>query len=194
MMMMMMQSNHDQSTHETTTAATTTFTSKSIIHRRGFVSSITSITTAALIGTTVLGNVKDANAALPLVTVAEFETILKDSAKSISLVEFAGSKSDKATVTLMDGTQFALMDLYESPTDPRSPLKLVATCRSYKVQTKFNYLESSLENVSPGSKKKVVYMNKRVQDAYEKEQAKKERIKADEEERLQELERLGLSE
>ena len=43
---------------------------------------------------------------------------------------------------------------------------------------------------SQGSKKKKVYMNKRVQEAAEKEREKKERMEQDEIERLRELEKM----
>jgi len=92
----------------------------------------------------------------------------------------------------VDGTTFGIADLYESPTDPRSPLKLVATCRSYNVPTKFDGLEDAVSQLSgSGSKKKKVYLNKRVQEAMEKEREKKERMARDEEDRLEELQRMS---
>ena len=94
-------------------------------------------------------------------------------------------------MTLVDGTQFTLSDLYESPTDPRSPLKLIATCRSYNVPIREAGLEEAVLSLSSGgSKKKKVYMNKRVQVAAEKELEKKQRMETDEIERLAELERM----
>ena len=78
---------------------------------------------------------------------------------------------------ISDGTIFAISDLYDSPTDPRSPLQLVATCRSYGVTTKFRSLEDAVTNLSSASwKKREVYMNQRVQEAAVKEQEKKERM------------------
>lgn len=128
------------------------------------------------------------------VTVAEFETILKTAAKSVKIVELSGPKSETALITLIDGTQFIISDLYESPTDPRSPLKLIATCRSYNVPTKSVGLEDALSALSSsGSKKKKVYMNKRVQEAAEKERERKERMEQDEIERLAELEKMNES-
>lgn len=125
----------------------------------------------------------------PSVTSAEFDTILKDSAKSILSVELSGPKSETAIVKLVDGTTFAIGDLVESSTDPRSPLKLVARCRLYKIPVKNTGLVSALNGgiVSSSGKKKKNYMNPRVQEAEKKEQAKRERMAEDERERLQEL-------
>jgi len=134
----------------------------------------------------VFGLPKGANA-LPGATVAQFETIIRDSAKSIKIVEFSGPKSEQGLVTLVDGTQFKIVDLYESSSDPRSPLKLVATCRLNNVRTKSVGMENALKNISAGSKKKKVYMNKRTQVAAEKEMEKKQRLEEDERERLEEL-------
>ncbi len=112
-------------------------------------------------------------------------------AKSVKGVELSGPKQETAIVTLIDGTQFIISDLIESPVDPRSPLKLIATCRSYNVPTKSVGLEEAVLSLSSqGSKKKKVYMNKRVQIAAEKEREKKERMEQDEIDRLAELERM----
>ena len=114
-------------------------------------------------------------------------------AKSVKGVELSGPKQETAIVTLIDGTQFVISDLIESPTDPRSPLKLISTCRSYKVPVKASGLEEAVLSLSSsGSKKKRVYMNKRVQIAAEKEREKKERMDQDEVERLAELEQMGM--
>lgn len=156
--------------------------------RRSFLTSTMSSTVIAFTSSMVLPT---SALALPGVTVAEFETILKDSAKSISLVELSGPKNDQAMVTLIDGTQFKIIDLYESATDPRSPLKLIATCRAYKVPTKSKGLEDAvLSLTSSGSKKKKVYMNSRVKLAAEMEAEKKLRLEADELERQAELARM----
>ena len=113
----------------------------------------------------------------------------------MSGVRLSGPKSQNALVTLVDGTQFTISDLYESPTDPRSPLKLIATCRSYNVPIKETGLEEAVLSLSSsGSKKKRVYMNKRVQEAAEKEREKKERMEEDERERLAELENIRAAE
>lgn len=85
----------------------------------------------------------------------------------------------------MDGTKFQISDLFESSTDPRSPLKLVATCRSYGVTTQFSSLQNAIAQFSEtGGKRRKVYMNKRVQEAMEKEKEKKERMARDEAERI----------
>jgi len=118
------------------------------------------------------------------VTTEEFEKILKDSYRSIQLVEFSGSKSETCNVKLIDGTTFSISDLVESPVDPRSPLKLQALCRGYNVPTKNLGLESALVSTP---KRKKVYMNSRVQEAASKEAAKRERLRLDEEERLRAL-------
>lgn len=157
-------------------------------NRRSFLASTMSSAVIAFTTATVLPT---STLALPGVTVAEFETILKDSAKSVSLVEFSGPGNDQAIVTLIDGTQFKIIDLYESPTDPRSPLKLIATCRAYKVPTKSKGLEDAvLSLTSAGSKKKKVYMNSRVKLAAEMEAEKKIRLQEDELERQAELARM----
>jgi len=111
-------------------------------------------------------------------------------ASSIKLVEFSGPKSETAVVTLVDGTKFEISDLYESPTDPRSPLRLKASCRSYGVATEFTSLENAIAQYSDGKRRKV-YMNKRVQEAYEKEKEKKERMAQDEAERELELQKMA---
>ncbi|GFH59304.1 hypothetical protein CTEN210_15780 [Chaetoceros tenuissimus] len=157
--------------------------------RRSFLSkSVASIAVGTVFGTSVV-DPQVANA-IPGVTVAEFETILKTSAKSVALVEFSGSKSENAVVTLIDSTKFIITDLFESSTDPRSPLKLIATCRSYGVPTKNVGLEEAVLSLSSsGSKKKKVYMNERVRKAAELEREKKERMEQDERDRLAELEK-----
>ena len=100
--------------------------------RRSFLSkTVASIATGAVVGTSLAD--PQVATAIPGVTVAEFDTILKTSAKSVQLVQFSGPKSENAVVTLIDSTQFIITDLFESSTDPRSPLKLLATCRSYGV-------------------------------------------------------------
>ena len=118
------------------------------------------------------------------ITTDEFEKILKDSYRSIQVVEFSGPKSETCVVKLIDGTTFSISDLIESSIDPRSPLKLQATCRGYNIPVKNLGLEEALLNTP---KKKKVYMNSRVQEAALKEAAKKERLKLDEEERLKAL-------
>ena len=123
---------------------------------------------------------------MPLITVEEFEIILRDSARSVQLVEFNGPKSDQVTVRLVDGTVFGISDVIESPTDPRSPLKVAATCRSYKIPTKFGF-DAALSSTP---KKTKVYMNARVQEAEKKEQEKKERMAQDEIERVAEVVRM----
>lgn len=100
------------------------------------------------------------------------------------MVEFAGTTGDQVTVRLVDGTVFGIADIIESPTDPRSPLKIAAMCRLYKVPTKFLALESALAGTP---KRKKVYMNSIVQTAAEKTVLKNERMRQDEEARLAEL-------
>lgn len=159
------------------------------VNRRSYM--VQMATAIATVTTVNEGMILPANA-MPMVTVAEFESILRTSAKSIQIVELSGPKSETAIATLIDGTQFGILDLYESPTDPRSPLKLIATCRLYNIPTKSVGLEQAvLSLTSSGAKKKKVYMNKRVQEAAEKEREKKERMEQDELERLQELERMN---
>jgi len=115
----------------------------------------------------------------------EFETVLRDSPLSIQVVEFSGQKSETVVVKLVDGTVFGIKDIIESPSDPRSPLKVVASCREANVKTKFVDLEALLAG-SP--KKKKLYTNERVQKAYEASAAQKERIRLDELDRLAQVE------
>jgi len=119
--------------------------------------------------------------AMPMVLTEEFEIIARDSARSIQVVEFAGTAGEVVTVRLVDGTVFGLSDVVESSYDPRSPLKVKAICRQFNVPTKFLVLDAVLATTP---KKKKVYMNKIVQKAAEKQELKKERMKQDEEERL----------
>lgn len=122
---------------------------------------------------------------LPSVSVTEFQEIIRDSAKSISIVEFSGPKSETALARLVDGTVFEITGLIDSPSDPRSPLKLAAICRASKIPTKFLTLELAVS--SSGSKKKKSYANTRVQEAAAKERERRTRMEADEQERLAEL-------
>ena len=119
--------------------------------------------------------------AIPMVKTDEFENILRDSGRSIQVVDFAGTNGETITVRLVDGTTFGIADIIESPTDPRSPLKISAMCRQYKVPTKFLAYDAVLATTP---KKKKVYMNSIVQKAAEKTLLKKERMRVDEEERL----------
>ena len=116
-----------------------------------------------------------------MVKTDEFENILRDSGRSIQVVDFAGTNGETITVRLVDGTTFGIADIIESPTDPRSPLKISAMCRQYKVPTKFLAYDAVLATTP---KKKKVYMNSIVQKAAEKTLLKKERMRVDEEERL----------
>ena len=119
--------------------------------------------------------------AIPMVTTPEFESVLRDSARSVQVVEFSGPRSTIATVRLVDGTTFGINDIVESSTDPRSPLQLAATCRQYKVPCKFVMLEAALSSVP---KKKKLYQNEIVQKAAGKEKLRKERMQQDEDNRL----------
>lgn len=122
--------------------------------------------------------------AVPMITTEEFRTIVRDSAQAISRVEFSGPKSDAVVVKLVDGTSFGISDVIESSTDPRSPLKISALCRENLIPTKFTTIEAALAGAP---KKKKLYTNERVQIAAEKEKARKERMEADEDDRLAKL-------
>lgn len=123
--------------------------------------------------------------AIPMASVEEFNSIIRDSPFSVEVVEFSGPRSESVVVKLVDGTVFGIKDIIESPSDPRSPLKIVATCRDANVKTKFVDLEAVLA-ASP--KKKKMYTNERVQKAYELQAAQKERIRLDELDRLAQVE------
>ena len=161
-----------------------------IIQRRTLLSNILTAPSALLFLPT-LSNAAEDSSNIPSVTSSEFDVILKDSAKSISIVELSGPKSETAIVKLVDGTTFTISDLVESSTDPRSPLKLVARCRLYKIPVKNTGLISAVSGdgstISNSGRKKKSYMNPRVQEAEKKEKAKRERMAEDERERLEEL-------
>jgi hypothetical protein len=122
-----------------------------------------------------------ASLAVPSVTADEFNVILRDSARSISRVEFSGPKSETVTVILLDGTAFQIRDIVESSTDPRSPLKIAAACRENGVPSKFVEIEALLAKAPKRTK---LYTNQRVLDAQEKERERQARIQKDEEDRL----------
>lgn len=124
---------------------------------------------------------------IPTVTTDEFLLILRDSARSIKDVEFTGPKSETVVVKLADGTAFGIRDVVESPTDPRSPLKIAAYCRENQVPTRFLTIEQALASAP---KRKKVYTNERVAEANAKEQERRARMEQDEQARLAELYRL----
>jgi hypothetical protein len=164
-----------------------------IIERRSFLSNLLVRTSSTLLIVPIVTSSSRSNAAvIPSVTTAEFDVILKDSAKSIVAVELSGPKSETAIVRLVDGTTFTISDLVESSTDPRSPLKLVARCRLYKIPIKNTGLLSAVSGglISDSGKKTKSYMNPRVQEAEKKEQAKRERMAEDERDRLEQLYKL----
>mmetsp|Transcript_38165 Transcript_38165/g.92822 ORF Transcript_38165/g.92822 Transcript_38165/m.92822 type:complete len:236 (+) Transcript_38165:91-798(+) len=124
--------------------------------------------------------------AIPMVTADEFGIILRDSPRSVRVVEFSGPKSETVVVKLVDGTTFGIKDIVESSSDPRSPLKVQAACRENGVATKFADLEAVLAKSTTLSKKKL-YTNQRVRDAQQKELERLERIRQDEEARQAQL-------
>ena len=170
-----------------------------MLRRRNFLLNVLSASSSTLLLLPTSSYAAPAsNTNIPSVTSAEFDIILKDSAKSILTVELSGPKSETAIVKLVDGTIFSISDLIESSTDPRSPLKLVARCRLYKVPVKNTGLLSALSGegsiISNSGKKTKSYMNPRVQEAEKKEKEKRERMMEDERERLAELYRMEGSE
>lgn len=160
-----------------------------ITQRRTLLSNILTASSTLLFFPNISNAAEDST--IPSVTSSEFDVILKDSAKSISIVELSGPKSETAIVKLVDGTTFTISDLVESSTDPRSPLKLVARCRLYKIPVKNTGLISAVSGdgstISKSGRKKKSYKNSRVQEAEKKEKAKRERMAEDERERLEEL-------
>jgi len=133
----------------------------------------------------VLFSFQQSAMAMPMASFDEFNTVLRDSPLSIQVVEFSGPKSETVIVKLVDGTVFGLKDIIESPSDPRSPLKVVAYCKEANVKTRFVDLEAALAG-SP--RKKKMYTNERVQKAYELQAEQKERMRLDELDRLAEVE------
>jgi hypothetical protein len=122
--------------------------------------------------------------AMPMVSTEEFSTIIRDSARSIEMVEFSGPKSETVVVVLVDGTNFRINDVIESPTDPRSPLKIAAICKANQIPYRFLNIESML-NATP--RKKKMYTNARVLEAAEKQKEKEIRMQQDEALRQEEL-------
>ena len=122
--------------------------------------------------------------AIPMISTNEFNTIIRDSARSIEVVEFSGPKSETVKIILVDGTTIGINDVIESSTDPRSPLKVAAMCKANQIPYKFTNIEAVL-NASP--RKKKVYTNERVLQAAEKEKEKAIRMEQDELLRQQQL-------
>ena len=92
--------------------------------QQGILLATTTISIMPLVAVAAEGNV-------PMLTLDEFLIILRDSARSIQRVEFSGPKAETVRVRLIDGTVFGIKDIIESPTDPRSPLKVQAACREF---------------------------------------------------------------
>lgn len=146
--------------------------------RRSFISQSTA--TAALLWTAQPAH------AIPMVTIEEFRTILRDNARSISRVEFSGPRQETVVVLLQDGTTFGISNVVDSPVDPRSPLQVQAMCRENDVPVKFTELEALLRGKGRGK----LYTNERVQQANLKEQEKLARMAQDEVERQEALKRM----
>ena len=130
--------------------------------------------------------------AIPMISTSEFETILRQSGRSIARVEFSGPKNENVQVVLADSTRFGLNDVIESSVDPRSPLKIAAMCREAGVPTSFVDWEALLASTP----RRKMYSNSRVQEAAVREREKNARIAQDEEERLAalaQMEREGAS-
>ncbi len=143
------------------------------------------LATAFVATATGLFSFQQSAMAMPMASVEEFASILRDSPLSVDVVEFSGPRSETVVVKLLDGTEFGIKDIIESPSDPRSPLKLKAICRDANVRTRFPELEAVL---AAAPKKKKLYANERVQKAYELQAAQKERIRLDELDRLAQVE------
>lgn len=117
-----------------------------------------------------------------MITMNQFiTTVLRDSASSIRQMEFSGPQSETVRIILQDNSVFGISDVIESPTDPRSPLKLAAAAKANGIPVRFVNLEALL------TRNKAIYTNERVQAAAVKEQEKARRMQADEELRLMEM-------
>lgn len=112
-----------------------------------------------------------------MVTTEQFRIIVRDSARSIDRVEFRGPQNVNVMAVLVDGTQFIISDVVESPVDPRSPLQIAAICRENAIQTRFVDLEAVLAKTPKRTK---LYTNARVQEAQIKEKEKQARMAQDE--------------
>ena len=124
--------------------------------------------------------------AIPMVTISEFRTILRDNSRSLARVEFSGPRQETVLVVLQDGTTFGISDVVDSPVDPRSPLQVQAMCRENEVPVKFTDLEALLQGKGRGK----LYTNERVQQANLKEEEKKARMAQDEVDRQAALQRM----
>lgn len=152
-------------------------------NRRHFLSQSSATATALLLFTSV----PPAAHAIPMVTIEEFRSILRDNARSIARVEFSGPRQETVTVFLQDGTTtFGISNVVDSPVDPRSPLQVQAMCRDNNVQVQFTQLEALLKGKGRGK----LYTNERVQQANIKQQEKVERMAQDEVERQDALKRM----
>jgi hypothetical protein len=128
---------------------------------------------------------------IPMITMNQFlTTVLRDSASSIRCIEFSGPQSETVRIILQDDSVFGIADVVESPTDPRSPLKLAAAAKANGIPVRFLNLEAVLLS-SRSQQPKAIYTNERVQAAAVKELEKARRMQADEELRLMELERMN---
>lgn len=173
-------SNNNKSIQSDDQSSRRSFLFRSLLSGSGTIGIIASYSSVAA-GADIIGTGSN----LPMVTVAEFETILKSSAKSIKIVElFSYSPSDqRAIVTLVDGSTFGLSNLMvDSPTDPRSPLKLASTLQRYNVPYRFPLIEEAVSKYSQTSKKRKLYLNEGEREAMKKQEAKRERMAKDEEE------------
>jgi hypothetical protein len=144
----------------------------------------TVVASGAMVAATILLPFPQMANAIPMVTTEEFTSIVRDSARSIDVVELSGPKSETVLVRLVDGTAFGIKDIVESPIDPRSPLKIAAVCNANNIPYKFVDIESLLAS---STRKKKNYANARVLEAAEKNKEKALRMQQDEELRQAEL-------
>ena len=79
------------------------------------------------------------------------------------------------TCTLTDGTTFQVTGILDSPTDPRSPFKIISKCRDQNVP----YRTALIWGVGAEGRQKVYY-NGRVREAERKNGEKRLRIEEDE--------------
>lgn len=157
------------------------------ISRRSAISAITAAGSPflSLSRPAVLAAPADDTTSVPMITTNQFvDTVLRNSASSIRVVEFSGPKSETVRVVLQDDSVFGISDIIESPTDPRSPLKVAAAAKANGIPIRF----LNFENLTT---KKPVYSNSRVQAAEALEQEKRARMQADEDLRQLELARMN---
>ena len=124
----------------------------------------------------------------PAIELNDFLKLLSSSPSSFAFVELSNPNLTDIVVELTDGTRFSVVGAMESSSDPRSPLQVISKCRDLKVQYYTNLLGSNVRSPTK------VYKTDMARLAESKNAEKRKRMARDEEERLKNMENLGLGE